>query len=188
MEWTIPGTVLTGRRDQPEATEELFRGFFLAGGMVRSQVSAVTGLEPHAVQNWVKRGFLAPPENKRYTLRQLCRILIINMLKSALPMEKICGLLGYVNGQLDDESDDWIDDTELYFAFLRVAARYNGLMEDRRAMGEFIHESLADYREPVPGAKERVEQVLAIMLNAWVASLLRQQAETQLAALTQKGE
>lgn len=188
MQWTIPGTVLTGRRDQPDATEELFRGFFLAGGMVRSQVAAITGLEPHTVQNWVKRGFLSAPQGKRYTLRQLCRILIINMLKGALPMEKICGLLSYINGQLDDESDDWIDDTELYFAFLRVAARCNGQMEDRESMEACMHESLVDYREPVPGAKERVEQVLAIMLIAWVSGQLQRQAESRLAALTQKGE
>lgn len=186
MQWTIPGTVLTGQRDQPEAMEETLRGFFLAGGMVRSQVAAVTGLEPYTVQNWVKRGFLSSPQAKRYTLSQLCRILIINMLKSALPMEKICGLLSYINGQLDDESDDWIDDAELYFAFLRVAARCDGL--DGEDVKACIRESLIHYREPVPGAKQRVEQVLEIMLTAWASSQLQRQAEKQLAALTQKGD
>lgn len=183
MEWTIPGTVLTGQRDQPEVAEEQIRAMFLTGGMVRSQVASLTGLQPHAVQNWVKRGFLSAPQGKRYSLRQLCRILIINMLKNALPMEKICSLLGYINGQLDDESDDCIDDTELYFAFLHVAAGYTGLMEDQMALRECIHESLSEYREPVPGAKERVEKVLAIMLTAWAAGLLQHKAESQLAAL-----
>ena len=183
MQWTIPGTVLTGPREKPEAVQEQIRAMFLAGGIVRSQVAAVTGLEPYAVQNWVKRGFLSPPVGKRYTLRQLCRILIINMLKSALSMEKICGLLSYINGELDDESDDIIGDEELYFAFVRVASRYTGLMEDRQALHSCIHESLEDYRQSEPGAKERVEQVLAIMLAAWVSSLLRQQAENELAAI-----
>lgn len=183
MEWTIPGTVLTGRRDQPEADEAQIRAMFLAGGMVRSQVAHLTGLEPHAIQNWVKRGFLSPPQGKRYTCRQLCRILIINMLRSALPMEKICSLLSYINGQLDDESDDCIDDSRLYFAFLRVAARYSGLMEDQDGLRACIHESLSGYVEPIPGARERVEQVLAIMLTAWASSLLQKQAEAQFSQL-----
>jgi len=184
MEWTIPGTVLTGHREAPEQVEEQIRSLFLAGGMVRSQVSAVTGLEGHAIQNWVKRGFLSPPQAKRYSCRQLCRILIINMLKSALPMEKICFLLSYINGRLDDESDDSIDDAQLYFAFVRTAARYTGLMEDSQALRNHIHESLSGYSEPYPGAKKRVEQVLEIMLSAWVSSLLQHQAEQQLSQLS----
>ena len=188
MEWTIPGTVLTARRDRPDIAEEQIRSMFLAGGMIRSQVAAVTGLEAHAVQNWVKRGFLAPPVNKRYTCRQFCRILIINMLKSALPMEKICGLLSYINGQLDNECDDCIDDSQLYFAFLKVAAKYRGMVMDRELRSRCIRDSLADYHEPVPGARERVEQVLHIMLTAWASSQLQREAEELLTHLNQKGE
>lgn len=188
MEWTIPGTVLTARRDRPEAAEDMIRSMFLAGGMVRSQVAQATGLEAHAVQNWVKREFLPPPVNKRYTCRQFCRILIINMLKSALPMEEICGLLSYINGHLDDESDDCIDDSQLYFAFLRVAARYQGRMENEEELTRCIRESLEEYREPVPGAKARVEQVLHIMLLAWTSSCLQRKAESMLAEIHTKGE
>lgn len=177
MEWTIPGTVLTTDREQIQSAETQLRALFLAGGMVRSQVAALTGLESHAVQNWVKRGFLSPPVGKRYTLRQVSRILIINMLKSALPMEKICALLSYVNGQLDVESDDAIDDTDLYFAFLHTAARLRVLAGDRAALAECLSESLADYREPFPGARERVEKVLEIMLTAWASAQLQKEAE-----------
>ena len=183
MEWTIPGTVLKTERDRPHAAETQLRALFLAGGMVRSQVTALTGLEPHAIQNWVKRGFLSPPENKRYTLRQVSRILIINMLKSVLPMEKICSLLSYVNGKLDTESDDSIDDTELYFAFLHTAARLRDLASDRDALTRCIQESLADYQEPFPGTRERVEQVLYIMLTAWASAQLLCEAEKQLETL-----
>lgn len=188
MEWNIPGTVLTARRDRPEAAEEMIRSMFLAGGMVRSQVAQATGLEAHAVQNWVKRGFLSPPVNKRYTCRQFCRILIINMLKSALPMDEICGLLSYINGHLDDESDDCIDDSRLYFAFLRVASQYHGRMENDEELSRCIRESLADYQEPVPGAKERVEQVLHIMLLAWTSARLQSKAESMLTEIHKKGE
>ena len=183
MDWIIPGTVLTGCRQHPEEAENAIRSMFLAGGMVRSQVASVTGLESHAVQNWVKRGFVSPPVGKKYTCRQLCRILIINMLKSALTMESICGLLSYINGQLDDESDDAIDDSDLYFAFLRVAAAYRGLASDRDALVRCITESLTDYREPAPGAKERVAKVIHIMVTAWASARLQREAEGLLAAL-----
>lgn len=179
MEWTIPGTVLTGQRENPDITRSQIESMFLAGGMVRSQVAALTGLEAHAIQNWVKRGFLSPPQGKRYTLRQVCRIMTINMLRNALPMEKICSLLSYINGRLDDESDDCIDDTQLYFSFLMVAARYTGKVENQTALNACIQESLADYQEPVPGAKERVEKVLNVMLLAWTAGFLRQMAENR---------
>ena len=122
MQWTIPGTVLRIERDNADGVEEMFSSMFLAGGMVLSQVSSITGLEPYAIQNWVKRGYLSPPEKKRYSQRQLSRILIINMLRSALPLERICGLLEHINGHLDDESDDLIDDTQLYFLLVRLAA------------------------------------------------------------------
>lgn len=180
MEWTIPGTVLTGQRENPDAAQAQITSMFLAGGMVRSQVAAVTGLEPHAVQNWVKRGFLSPPVGKRYTCRQFCRIVIINMLKGVLPMEKICSLLSYVNGQLDTESDDSIDDSRLYFAFLHVAAKLRDLASDQTALTACIRENLSDYQEPFPGAKERVEQVLRIMLTAWASAQLQREASALL--------
>jgi hypothetical protein len=40
-----------------------------------------------------------------------------------------------------------------------------------------VKEVLRDYVEPVPGARERVEKVLRIMLTAWAASQLRKLAE-----------
>ena len=182
MMWTIPGTTLRQTREEAGHIPEQFQAMFLAGGIVLSQVSGITGLEPYAIQNWVKRGFLTPPEKKRYSLNQLCRILNINMLKSVLPMERICGLLGYINGQLDDNSDDLIDDSKLYFMFVQLAANARELYrsEDRDAL---LDAALADYVEPVPGAKVRVKQVLRIMLTAWLAARMRQQAENMVGEL-----
>lgn len=185
MEWTIPGTILTARAEETPYLEEKFKSMFLGGGMMLSQVAAVTGLEPYTVQNWVKRGFLTNPVQKRYTLRQLCRILNINMLKSALPMEEICGLLQYINGNLSDESDDLIDDSTLYFLFVRLAS-YHRQMKDPAGRDAYLQELLEQYPEPVPGARARVEQVLRIMLTAWAASQLRQQAEKMVNELKQQ--
>lgn len=179
MKWTIPGTVLRIERDNADGVEEMFSSMFLAGGMVLSQVASITGLEPYTVQNWVKRGFLSPPEHKRYTLQQLCRILHINMLKSVLPLERICSLLRYINGKLDDEGDDIIDDATLYFLFVRLAARSKQL-DDPAAWKKAMEEALCNYQEPVPGARERIENALRIMLIANLASKMAQTAERML--------
>ena len=182
MQWNIPGTVLNAPLAEAGQMKEKLTAMFLGGGMVLSQVSAVTGLEPYTIQNWVKRGFLTKPVGKKYTLRQLCRIININMLKDALRMEEICGLMTYINGNLDDESDDLIDDSELYFLFLRIAAHHRQ-MQNPEGRDACIREALADYREPMPGARERVEKVLEVMLTAWAAALLRQQAMSMVDAL-----
>ena len=182
MQWNIPGTVISVSTEETDNLEEKMRSMFLAGGIMLSQVATATGLEPYTVQNWVKRGFLKPPVQKRYDLKQFCRILNINMLKDALPMEKICSLLTYINGHMDDESDDLIDDSQLYFLFLRLAAHHRR-MNDPAGRDKYVRETLANYEEPIPGARERVEKVLHVMLTAWAASLLRQQAVSMAQAL-----
>ena len=182
MNWTIPGTVLTVPLEEIAHIPEQFQAMFLPGGMVLSQVSAITGLESYTIQNWVKRGFLTAPQNKRYTLRQLCRIIHINMLKSVMPLERICSLLSFVNGQLDDEQDDMIDDSHLYFIFVGLAAKTKELYrtEDRESV---LDKALENYQEPVPGAKTRVKETLRIMLTAWLAARMTQEAERMLSQL-----
>ena len=179
MQWTIPGTVLRIDRENADGVEEMFSSMFLAGGMVLSQVASITGLEPYTVQNWVKRGFLSPPKNKRYTLQQLCRILHINMLKDVMPLERICSLLRYINGKLDQEDDDIIDDAALYFLFVRLAARAKQL-DDPAVWRQAMEEALCNYHEPVPGARERIEKALRIMLIGNVACKMAQTAERML--------
>ena len=176
MKWTIPGTVLQIRREDAEHIDEIFSSMFLAGGVTLSQVASITGLEPYTIQNWVKRGFLPPPENRRYSQKQLCRIIQINMLKSALSLETICSLLEYINGKLDDAADDIIDDAALYFLFVKLAARAKQ-MENAVAWESALATLLADYQEPVPGARERIEKTLRIMVTAWIAARTRQAAE-----------
>lgn len=185
MKWNIPGTVLQIRKEAAEDIEDLFSSMFLAGGITLSQIASITGLEPYTVQNWVKRGFLTPPKQKRYTLRQLCRIININMLKSAFPMEKICGLLGYVNGRLNSEEDDIIDDSALYFLFVRLCAKAKQ-MDDPASLQQAQDNSLQNYAEPYPGAKERIEKALKIMLTAWLAARMQHAAHTMLEDLLEK--
>ena len=180
--WTIPGTVLHADRSAAEQIPQQLEALFFGGGITLSQVTAITGLETHTVQNWVKRGFLTSPVGKRYSLRQLCRILNINMLHGAMSIDRICSLLSYVNGELSDESDDMIDDSQLYFLFVQLAARMKELYQPDEAEA-LLECYLADYQEPIAGAKERVRNVLRVMLTAWLAARMMQETERMLKQL-----
>ena len=182
MNWTIPGTTLEGLRSNADRTDGLFQSMFLAGGLTLSQVASVTGLEPYTIQNWVKRGFLSAPRNKRYDMEQVCRIININLLKGTLPLEQICRLMAYLNGDMTDESDDLVDDTMLYFLFVRLAARARYLGGDK-SWDDALVEVTADYAEPLPGAREKLIKVLKIMLTAWVSSRIKAEAEQMIAEL-----
>ena len=168
MAKTLPGTTIAVDWNRPEEAETLLNSLFLAGGLMLSQVASLTGLEPYVIQNWVRRGFVAPPERKRYSRRQFSRIVLINMLKDSMQLDKICALLSYVNGELDDESDDLIDDFQLYLYIVRLAA----LVEHQPPSGP-----------DVPGARDRVARCLHVILTAYLAGRLKQEAEALLAAL-----
>ena len=61
MTWILPGTVLQANRAEAEKVPQQLEALFFGGGITLSQVTAITGLEAHTVQNWVKRGFLTSP-------------------------------------------------------------------------------------------------------------------------------
>lgn len=182
MNWTLPGTTLVCPRENADAIAAQLDAMFLAGGLTLSQVAGISGLECYTVQNWVKRGLLAPPVGKRYNKEQLCRILNINLLRSVLPLEQTCRLLAWLNGSLSDESDDLVDDTLLYALFVRLAARARHL-GGTLAWEEALEEITLDYPEPIPGAREKLIRVLRIMLTAWVSGRLKTQAEEMIAGL-----
>lgn len=176
----LPGTTIQTSLQSAGEARSLLDNIFMAGGLVLSQVSGLTGLEPYIIQNWIKRGFLAPPEHKKYSKRQFCRIATINMLRDVLQIEKITGLLSYINGRLDDESDDIIDDSELYFYYIDAI-----LAMERPAAGVNIGErvrsavenAVAGFSEPFPGAKRRLVKTLEVMVYAHYAALMRSGAE-----------
>lgn len=182
MEWIIPGTVLTAQSEDVPIIQQQVQGMFLGGGMMLSQVAAVTGLEPYMIQNWVKRGFLSKPKNKRYDLQQLCRIFVINMLKSALSLEQICSLLVYINGDLQSELDDIISDSDLYFLFLTLWSHHRQ-MQNSQGQDSYLRALLQSCPEKNPGANQRLENVLRIMLAALASSQLQQNAQQMLTQL-----
>ena len=175
MQWLLPGTALEADTAQAAQVLQTLETLYLAGDLQLGQVSAITGLEPYIIQNWVRRGYLSPPRGKKYSLNQLCRILNINLLRSCLPLEKICVLLSYVNGQLDKEFDDLIDDSSLYGLFVYLAG---SVKNQRYDVETAIQTALKDLPERMPGANERIQKVLKTMLIAWVSGELTRKAVT----------
>ena len=162
---TLPGATVEVDISNPQAADDILSSLFLTGGLMLSQVSQFTGLEPHTIQNWVKRGFLPPPQNKRYDRSQLCRILIIHMLKDTLALPTICRLLSY------------IDDSQLYLYIIQVVfSLENDKLEGLSHLEERCRQVLEGYREPFAGARDRVLLVLRIIVTAHLASRLTQQA------------
>ncbi len=173
----LPGTTIEIAVSNADGARSFLDNAFVCGGLMMSQVARLTGLEPYMIQNWVKRGFLPPPQKKLYSKRQFCRIAIINMLREGLQIEKITGLLSYINGRLDDESDDIIDDSDLYFYYIDAICKIEKSDIDEKSLIGAIEKVVEDFNEPFPGAKKRLIKVLAVMLNAHLAATLRKRAE-----------
>jgi len=182
MQWTIPGTTLSGLREEADELEKQFHTFFTLGGLTLSQVCTITGLEPYTVQNWVKRGFLPSPVGKKYDMEQLCRLINMNILRGTMPLEQIIKLMSYLNGTLSDESDDLVDDTMLFFLFVKLAARARYIGGSETWDDALVH-ATESYVEPIPGAREKLAKVLKVMLTIWVANQLKAQAEEMIAHL-----
>lgn len=160
----------------------MFRTVFAGGGLMLSQVSQLTGLEPYAVQNWVKRGFLSPPKRKQYSKDQFCRIAIINMLKESLRMDRICQLLSYINGKLDDETDDRLCDSEIYNLYCNLLASSRGRQLTDELLEEETSKLVLRVTEDVT-TQRRLKTVLIVMALAHRSAELKAQADLKLCEL-----
>lgn len=176
MSEKLPGTTFEIGKITEDCAEDIFRTMFAGGGLMLSQVSQLTGLEPYIVQNWVKRGFLSSPQRKQYSRNQFCRIVIINMMRESMQMEKICALLSYINGRLDDESDNLMGDSEIYNLYCNLLAATQGkALTDDLVEGEA--ERLAGCHTEDINTKKRLKKVLMVMALVHRSAILRQKAE-----------
>lgn len=178
MATTFPGTTIETRALEKGSSKLLFDGIFATGGITLSQVSIMTGLEPYLIQNWIKRGFVAPPQKRVYGKEQFARIIIINMLREALQIERICTLI-----QVMGSGEDRIRDDELYHRYVDLLAENEINMMDEKSVSAAV-ESVALVSETHdPGLKKQLERILQVMLYAHAASQFRDSAEQILATL-----
>lgn len=183
MSTRLPGTTIEVSEIKRSCSRIMFDGIFAAGGITLSQVSVMTDLEPHVIQNWVKRGFVSSPKNRQYSKSQFARIVVINMLRESLQLDSICSLLSHINGDLKDRSDDLIDDCELYHKYVDMLSDTDKGKIDKAAVREAAKKAAEDYCEPVPGARERLCRVLQVMTFAHYASRCKKNAEEILSAI-----
>ena len=183
MPKTFPGTTIEVTKIEKGSSRVLFDGIFATGGITLSQVSVMTGLEPYLIQNWVKRGFLTSPKKRMYSQDQFARILIINMLRESLQIEKICNLIAIIGGDLYDDSDNLIHDAELYHRYVDMLAQGDLLDRDPERLRTAAIQAAEGFVEPVPGAKKKLVDILQIMLYAHAAAQLCKEADDMLAAL-----
>ncbi|MBQ9111957.1 MAG: DUF1836 domain-containing protein [Clostridia bacterium] len=183
MSTTYPGTTIETTALTKGSSRMLFEGIFATGGITLSQVSVMTDLEPYIIQNWVKRGFVSPPQKRVYSREQFARIVIINMLRESLQIERICGLIRVIGGVLDDPLDDLISDDELYHRYVDMVAEDSIRISDPSSVMVAATGACADFEERVPGAGKKLVRILQVMLYAHSAARLRKSAEEILSAL-----
>lgn len=178
-----PGTTIEVSELCQGCSRALFDGIFATGGITLSQVCLMTGLEPYMVQNWVKRGFLTSPKKRIYSKSQFARIIIINMLKESLQIEKICGFVQTVGGVLDDDSDDLISDDELYHRYVDMLSDDSIDMRDPESVLVAAEKIAQGFEEHSPGESKKLVRILQVMLYAHFASGLRTSANEILSSL-----
>lgn len=167
-----PGTII--QRSDKSAGEFLFGIFTVTKGLTLAQVREITGLDTPAIQNWVNRGWVAHPIEKRYTINHLARILIINMLRDAMRLDAIATVLSFINGDVEDQSDNIITEAQLYLYICKAIEEYHG---DERELKRIIDEVSKDYTEPMKGAEIRLKTALEIFLAYYDASQARKYAD-----------
>ena len=184
----IPGTKLK-KNDMGNVTglEFLSKVFFISEGVMLSQIREVSGIDGSTLQNWTKRGWVANARLKKYNIDQVAHILIINMLRSCIQLDKIALLLQYINGKIDDKSDDIIRDSVLYDYICRILD--NLMRQDVCSMAsikEVIREQIKDYEEVIPGARDRLANALEIIVVAYYAALIKRRSDEMLTDLMSK--
>ena len=181
----IPGTKLA-KSDMGNVTglEFLSKVFYISEGVMLSQIREVSGIDGSTLQNWTKRGWVANARLKKYNIDQVAHILIINMLRSCIQLDKIALLLHYINGKIDDKSDDIIRDSVLYDYICRILETL--MQQDVCSMAsikEVIREQIIDYEEAMPGARDRLANALEIIVVAYYAALIKRRSDEMLTDL-----
>lgn len=169
----FPGTKVT------VSQTGLLTGIFsLTKGITLAQVCELTGIEPSTIQNWIKRGYVNPPEKRRYSKRQVARIIIINMLRDTMVIERIARLLGYVNGDLLDISDDIMDDSEIYTHLCDIIMPTDiSNVIDVEALLDAVDAHLDGFTGSRPDARERLSLALKVIICNYESANLKRYAD-----------
>ena len=182
----IPGTILKkSAMGNVTGLEFLQKIFYISQGIMLSQIREISGIDGSTLQNWTKRGWVANAKLKKYNIEQVARILIINMLRDCMQLDRIIFLLRYVNG---DERDNAaiIPEAKLYDYLCRIIDALPDVTAPVTNLRELIETQLSDYAEKIGGARTRLINALEIMIVAYYASTLKGHSDARLLELMQR--
>lgn len=182
MNATFPGSVVP--RQGKTADEFLSGLFFATKGLMLLQVREITGLDTPVIQNWVNRGWVQKPVEKRYSANHLARIMLINMLRPVVKLEHIAKILAFINGDADDVTDDIIPEAALYTYVCDILDRadFETVLTDELLI-PVIEERIGDYSEPFPGARDKLIAGIKLVIHYYAAALLKVRADRMLSSL-----
>ena len=176
----IPGTILK-RKDMGDVTgmDFLKKIFFISSGVMLSQIREISGIDGSTLQNWTKRGWVANSKLKRYNIDQVAHILIINMLRDCMQLDRITYVIRYINGNPEDTADDIISDSLLYDYICRILDRLldDSATHDVNSLRSCIADVTTDYEERIGGARRRLNQALEIIITAYYATLIKRYSD-----------
>jgi len=105
----------------------------------------------------------------------LARILIINMLRDSMQLEKIDHLLKYINGKIKNEEDNIIPESKLYGYICSIVDKITDSDTENSEddLRKYITDCTSDYDEVVSGARKRLNKSLEVIVTAYYATLLK---------------
>lgn len=178
----IPGTKLKqSEMDGLTGLEFLKKVFFISEGVMLTQIRDISGIDSSTLQNWTKRGWVVNSKLKKYNIDQVAHILIINMLRSCMQLDKIDFLIHYINGEVGNVNDDIISDSVLYDYICKILQRV--MLEKScklSAIGSLVEEITVDYVETLEGARERLNNALEVIVITYYAARIKHHATTLL--------
>ena len=107
------------------------------------------------------------------------------MLKGAMKLEQIANLMTYINGDVEDTSDDIIDDVTLYNILCRIifTAEDEGAFEPhmvRELIDRELEKCAANY---LVSGEEKLRKAMYIMVMAYRSSYLKSEMEKEIAEI-----
>jgi len=175
----IPGTTMKYSGQAKDAAFSLISPILEAtGGLTLSQLSKLTGLEGTTIQNWIKRGWVSPTRGrKKYTQQQVLRILLINMLRGAMKLDDIANLMVYVNGDVEDTSDDIIADELLYNILCKIIfeAEERGKFNTDE-IKELVEHEVEEYASEITD-EVKLKKAMYVMIIAYRSGYLKSEME-----------
>ncbi|HAE53231.1 MAG TPA: hypothetical protein DCG30_08255, partial [Ruminococcus sp.] len=116
----------------------------------------------------------------KYSKRQILRILLINMLRGAMKLENIIKLMTYINGDVEDTSDDIIEETLLYNSLCRIIFTVEDEVAfDSDSVKKLVARELEDAADSIKD-EHKLKKAMFVMVMAYRSACIKSEMEETL--------